>query len=57
VAAITSATVIVDMSRSRRSAIWATVKPSGNVTFVYVSLGGVRRRASRLPMWSLVRSS
>ena len=33
------------------------VKPSGNVTLVYVSLGGVRSRASTLPMWSLVRSS
>ena len=36
---------------ARRSA--ATVKPSGNVTLVYVSLGGVRSRPSTLPMWSL----
>ena len=51
-AAMKSASVIVSMSRSSRAAICCTVKPSGNVTLVYVSLGGVRSRPSTLPMWS-----
>ena len=56
-AARKSAAVIVAMSRSTRAAIWLTVNPSGNVTLVYVCPGGVRRRPSTLPMWSLVPSS
>ena len=57
VAAWNPSAVIGTTFSSSRAAIWATVKPSGNVTLLYVWAGGVRSRASTLPMWSLVAIS
>ena len=51
-AAMNSASSIRSTTESTRRPIRSIVKPSGKVTLVYVCAGGVRNRASTLPMWS-----